>query len=97
MKRRTEADRRLRVRHAIALPVEVSGAAGITLNVNSTGVLFECPVDAHAGEAIDFRMDLEPEASPALLIRCHGRVVRAIPTDRGTRVAATIESIENES
>jgi hypothetical protein len=96
MKPQSESERRSNTRHAIALPVEVAGLPGTTMNVNSTGVLFESPLPARVGEPIDFRLELEPHEPNALLIRCHGHVVRALPTGSGTRVAATIESIENE-
>jgi len=96
MNQRTEHERRSNPRHAIAIHVEIAGLLGTTLNVNSTGVLFESPLAARVGDPIDFRLNLEPLESAAPPIRCHARVVRALETESGMRLAAMIESIESD-
>ncbi len=89
-------ERRHVTRHAVALSVRTDGVPGTTVNVSTSGVLFDGPLLARVGESIHFSLEIGTRPADAMRLHCRGRVVRTAPSGQGMQVAATIDWIEHE-
>ena len=76
-------------------PVEIEPEGGVTIDMSGTGVAFETTHNFEPGDPITLRIRLSrrPSESP-LELRCSGKVVRVTPMENGSRVAASVEWLE---
>lgn len=82
-------ERRLEPRYALNVPIRVGIVEATTLNVSLSGVAFMSPVAFPVSEPIDFSVVLRSPIAPVQM-DCRGIVTRAVPSDGGYVVAATI-------
>jgi PilZ domain. len=90
-------DERRAPRFHATFPVEIEPAGGVTIDMSSSGIAFESSHPYEPGDEIVLRILLGRAGSPtALELRCRGRVVRVEPGDEKSRIAATVEWIDDE-
>jgi len=94
-------------RFKLQLPLEItrSGAdritaVGLTKNISSSGVLFTAEREPDLGGPIEYVITLNQDGSPAVNLRCIGKVLRSERMESGRenmpayQVAATLERYE---
>jgi len=88
------SDRRRSPRYNVRAPILVEGALpGVTTDISSGGVAFECDQPLKPGESVMFELSL---VRSGVLLHCAGQVIRV--EDRGGMkvVAASIDTIRFE-
>ncbi len=73
------------------LPVEISGAKGLTRNISATGVYFEAQVSQEVGSHVSFTVEVTVRGEVLKLV-CEGEVVRVDHKDGTVGIAAKLGS-----
>ncbi|HXG58374.1 MAG TPA: PilZ domain-containing protein [Thermoanaerobaculia bacterium] len=88
------SDRRRSPRYNVRAPILVEGALpGVTTDISSGGVAFECNQPLERGESVMFELSL---VRSGVLLLCAGQVLRVEERDGVKIVAATIDTIRFE-
>lgn len=72
------------------LPVEISGAKGLTRNISATGVYFETQVSQEPGSHVSFTVEVTVRGEVLKLV-CEGEVVRVDRKDGTVGIAAKLD------
>lgn len=72
------------------LPVEISGAKGLTRNISATGVYFETQVTQEIGSRVSFTVEMTVRGEVLKLV-CEGEVVRVDRKDGTVGIAAKLD------
>ena len=78
-------------REQVELPVRLAeGGTGTTRDVSATGLFFEIDCEQPLGSAIELTVELNVDGR-AMLMKCHGQVVRVEKLDGRTGVAVKMQ------
>lgn len=83
-------------RFRATIPVEVGDDGGLTIDISSSGIAFDCERQYQIGEEIPLRLRLGEGPFP-LNLECRGRVVRVEEHDGAYTIATTVEWLETEA
>ena len=91
-------EQRRNPRFRASFPVQIEPEGGVMIDMSSSGIAFETEHDYAPGEEIRVRIVLGRKGggASAVDLECAGRVLRVTRTERGFRVAATVEWIEQD-
>ena len=92
MNERPAAERRQSLRHEVTLPIRLQSGAGVTHNLNLSGVYFESDVAFLPGRTIDFSICVSDMASIGAHLYCYGCVLRVEEQGPVHGIAASIDS-----
>jgi len=82
-------DKRREERVAVALPIFLADATGITRDVSASGIFFEINTRFAVGDPVNFTVEFDAPDGKRLL-RCEGNIVRTEQRDDRTGVAIQV-------